>query len=243
MHLLRRAALAAIAAAALVPATALAITNGVPDGFGHPAVGLLVSGPAQTPVCSGTLVAPTVFLTAGHCIDGADVSSFAVRFDTATVPATGAAVEPGFGKNMADLRDLAVVTLAAQPAGIQPAVLAPAGSLDAVAKGTSLTVVGYGYYDRVTGGGPPQFLYDGVRRVATAPVMNVDAAWARVLSNANATGQGGVCFGDSGGPWYLGGGIVAITSGGDSACAGMSRAYRVDTPSARAFLAQFGVGS
>jgi hypothetical protein len=226
-----------------VPATALAITNGTPDGSAHPAVGLLVSGPAETPVCSGTLVAPTVFLTAGHCVANEDASALAVRFDSGTVPATGAAVEPGFGKDMADLHDVAVVTLARQPAGIAPAALAPVGSLDTVATGTALTAVGFGYYDRVTGGGQPRFLYDGVRRFATAPVMNVENAWVRVLSNANATGQGGVCFGDSGGPWYLGGAIAAITSGGDSACSGMSRAYRVDTPSARAFLAQFGVGS
>jgi hypothetical protein len=51
-----------------------AITNGVPDGQGHPYVGLLVFDSAPgTPGwrCSGALITPTVVLTAGHCTDGA----------------------------------------------------------------------------------------------------------------------------------------------------------------------------
>jgi hypothetical protein len=49
----------------------------------------------------------------------------------------------------------------------------------------------------------------------------------------------GVCFGDSGGPRFEGGTLVAVTSSGDAACAGMSTGYRVDTPDARAFLERF----
>lgn len=236
---LRRAALAAALVLGVMPASALAVTNGTPDGAAHPAVGLLVAGPGLTPVCSGTLVRPTVFLTAGHCVAGGEGVSFAVRFDTGVVPATGFVLAPGYGHDNADPHDLAVVLLEMQPDGIAPVPVASAGSLDRSLKFTSLTTVGFGYYDRVTGNGPPRFLYDGVRRQATAPLLALENAWAKVLSNAHATGQGGVCFGDSGGPWLLDGSIVAITSGGDMACAGMSDAYRVDTPAAQSFLAQF----
>jgi hypothetical protein len=61
-------------AVALTPASA--ITNGRPDGEDHPYVGLIVSFDRQdnVKVCSGSLIASNVVLTAGHCVDGMDVS-------------------------------------------------------------------------------------------------------------------------------------------------------------------------
>jgi Trypsin len=59
-----------IAALALT-APAGAITYGAPDGNGHPEVGALLAPQAYSDgtweTCSGTLISPTVFLTAAHC--------------------------------------------------------------------------------------------------------------------------------------------------------------------------------
>jgi hypothetical protein len=53
---------------------AAAITGGELDGEAHPNVGLMIADIDGEPAwrCSGTLIAPDVFLTAGHCTgDGA----------------------------------------------------------------------------------------------------------------------------------------------------------------------------
>jgi hypothetical protein len=74
MHARKRlAAFAAVGLTMLAGASAaLAITNGQPDGTNHPYVGLMVAQDASgTPLwrCSGSLLSPTLFLTAAHCTE------------------------------------------------------------------------------------------------------------------------------------------------------------------------------
>ena len=84
-----RRGLTALAAAAMVATTAvpaIAITGGEPDEGRHPNVGLLVfySDDGDTNArfrCSGTLVAPTVVLTAAHCTQGTEGLTL-ITFDT-----------------------------------------------------------------------------------------------------------------------------------------------------------------
>ena len=96
----------AVAVAAMLTLTtgAGAITYGVPDGNGHPEVGALLAQQAFSDgtweECSGTLISPTVFLTAAHCDEG--VSRVAVTFDSSYVYPTGTTywgtwyADPGF---------------------------------------------------------------------------------------------------------------------------------------------------
>ncbi len=224
--------------ALVVPTSATAVTSGESDGNGHPNVGALVAdlpGSGLTVLCSGTLIAPTVFLTAGHCTDGLTAPVYVTFGSTldkdswTLIPGTPETA-PGFGHDRSDPRDLGVVMLDNAPAGIAPAQLASADSAGSL-KGGTVTNVGYGYYERQTGGGQPRFLYDGVRRASTSTVKSVTSSLIRTGS--------GVCYGDSGGPRFAGQLLVAVTSSGDAACAGMSTGYRIDTPAARAFLGGF----
>src|SRR5262245_35062055 len=95
----KRLTLAAIAAATaltLSASPAQAITHGVPDGNDHPYVGLVVFFNAHglpSHRCSGTMISPTVFLTAGHC--AGDVASAKIWL----TPDVTAPVEPGFPDN------------------------------------------------------------------------------------------------------------------------------------------------
>jgi hypothetical protein len=76
-YLMRRSFIAGIAVGLGVLAfssIAGAITYGSPDGNGHPEVGALLAPVAYSDgtwaTCSGTLISPTVFLTAAHIYGG-----------------------------------------------------------------------------------------------------------------------------------------------------------------------------
>jgi len=139
-----------------------------------------------------------------------------------------------------DPHDLAVVVFDKPVKGIKPTRLPAAGSLDGLTAGQRFTSVGYGAYLVTNGPGGHQFLYDDVRGVATGSLDAVNPAWLRISMN-EATGDGGTCYGDSGGPNFLGTTdvVAATTITGDAICRATNVTYRLDTPAARAFLGQF----
>ena len=72
---MKRTIFSLILALALIVGTfgvAFAVTDGELDGDGHPFVGLMIAQDADgNPLwrCSGTLLSPTLYLTAGHCTE------------------------------------------------------------------------------------------------------------------------------------------------------------------------------
>jgi V8-like Glu-specific endopeptidase len=240
-------AAAALAAALVFAGVAVAITNGGPDGDGHPSVGALLAPHAFSDgtweECSGTLISPTVFLTAAHCDLGLD--RVAVTFDSSYNSSTGHAywgtwhADPLFNQKQGDPHDVAVVVLD-KPLKVAVSRLPELGQLDSLKVGDPITSVGYGAQSVTMGAAGATFHYADIRYVATGSVNALNASWIRASMNP-ATGDGGTCYGDSGGPNFLGDtNIVAGTTiTGDFVCRATNVDYRMDTPSARSFLKDY----
>jgi len=232
-----------------VAAPAEAITNGGADGNQHPNVGGLVAPTAYSDgtwvYCSGTLISPTVFLTAAHCNEGGDGRvrvTFSTAYQDGDVTYAGTFHgDPLYDNAQSDPHDIAVVVLdTAVKKTITPATLPAAGSLSKLSSAQTFTSVGYGAYEVTNQPGGHQYLYNDVRMVGTGTLNATNPAWLRISMNP-ATGNGGTCYGDSGGPNFLGasGTVAAITITGDAICRSTNVDYRLDTASARSFLQQY----
>jgi V8-like Glu-specific endopeptidase len=239
-----------------VASMAQAITFGQPDGNAHPNVGAMI---VQEPdgflylYCSGTLIAPDVFLTAAHCTAAAaahDAVAVFVTFDpvldeSATLYPGTYYLNPNYGHDRYDENDVAVIILNEPIEDITPAVLPPAGLLTDMKKakelkGQQFVTVGYGTLRDDKTGGPHALDGYGERYYAEQTFQALKPYWLQISMNPS-TGSGGTCYGDSGGPHFLGDSdmVVSITVTGDAWCRATDVTYRMDTDSAHEYLSEF----
>jgi hypothetical protein len=266
---MRKLLVAAVAVAAMLVAAAPAgaITFGQLDGNTHRNVGALFADydpdvPGPDLLCSGTLISPTVFLTASHCTVflpsvGVQPGDVFVSFDPKPSTDEGAFIpgsqrldgtyhtHPQYGTG-GDPHDIAVVTLDRPYTGAAPAQLPALNELERKSLvGRRFTAVGYGSVREIKQTGPNALFFEGARRFVEQSFNTLTKVWLKLSMNPS-TGSGGTCYGDSGGPHFIGTGastypgkVVSITITGDTACRSTDVTYRIDTASARTFLDDF----
>ncbi len=240
----------------LLAPSANAITDGQVDtGNRYPFVGLLAFYDAQGEYvhrCTGTLLSPTVVLTAAHCTDG---MALVYAYFQITVPddfrenPTGIRgtpfTHPDFNLNTLN-NDVGIVVLD-QPVNLDGGypTVASEGFLTEL-KATheiqddTFVAVGYGVQ---TSFPPPTQIVDLLRRFSESPYGGLTQNNLHLQQNPNSTEGGGTCFGDSGGPhfWQDTLIIVSVTSWGDAICRSNDMTQRLDIESVQDFLAEFGI--
>lgn len=239
------------------------------DGNGHPWVVLLLMEIDGKPAyrCSGTLLSPTVLLTAGHCTSNYPDKPFSgMRVFTESdvdnganngtnnypyagpnsVAATEWHAHPLYATAPFTYHDVGVVILAEPIILDQYGTLPEQDQLDTLKtrrglQETTFTAVGYGL-QRIN----PVFVESArVRMVAYPRLIQINTPgftgdFSLLLSNNHSTG--GTCFGDSGGPNFLGDTniIAGVTSFGiNGNCAGTGGVFRIDRQDVLEFIQNY----
>jgi secreted trypsin-like serine protease len=173
----------------------------VPPGKWPDAVAVL----AADAMCTGTLIAPDVVLTAGHCIETHPVEVILGSVDLAKPGGMHIAVKKAIAyPSWAQSFDVGVLVLD-HAAAVKPRAIASACTASGLVAGAKVRVVGFGL-TRKDGTGDNTRLHQALLPVDDAECTHDDSCESAIAPGGEfIAGGGGVdaCFGDSGGPIYI----------------------------------------
>lgn len=211
-----------------------AIINGQPDGSRHSYVGMVYNDEA---LCSGTLISPTAFLTAGHCTTSLRQggSQVYVTFESqADFDPQGAYRGTPLTHPSYPAVDVGVVVLERPVTNVGYGRLPAAGLVHTFQVGQPLTAVGYGQRGLFPAGFLLRPEASRIRYVGTLEFLGIyQGQYIRVSGGGLRSNQAGACYGDSGGPLFPRFDqttVVGVISRGSPVCAGQSLAQRIDLP-------------
>lgn len=256
---------AAMVAALTVAGSASPLIGGTPTGTSQHtnvgAFGVVLNG-TFLEVCTGTVIAPNVVLTAGHCtvffeqLETRPTNPLDIVFTLDPSPSAASTffnavdffTHPDFvnelrGNSKCGLvgqctTDVGLAELAT-PTTVIPAQLVPEDYVDTLDLKTQLfTIVGYGrqgFANANTPIGPD----GGTRKSGTfEAIPGQDVTRERFLKLTGVHFDTGTCFGDSGGPVFANGRVIAVVSFGQSlVCASVGYYTRIDTESVSSWIA------
>jgi len=246
-----------------------AVTDGELDGENHPNVVLLLMEVGREPMyrCSATLLSPTVVLTAGHCTSNypdepysgmrvfteSDVQNGNNNYPYAgpnSVEAASWAAHPLYETAPFYFHDVGVVILSKPIKLKEYGILPEVNQLDVYKterglQDVTFTSVGYGRQESFPDAAAWKMNNVKIRMVAYPNLIQINTPgftgdFSLLLSNNAHTG--GTCFGDSGGPNFLGSSniVAGITSFGmNSTCGGTGGVFRTDRQDVLDFIYSF----
>lgn len=157
-------------------------------------------------LCSGTLIAPDVVLTAGHCVDAGPLEVILDNVDLSRSGGERIRVARSMAYPDWENRYDAGVLVLERPAKTKPRkVAARCTAREELVSGGSVTVVGFGL-TTASGTGDNTRLHQGTMAVTDASCTQDPSCQASIAPNGEfvAGGRGvDACFGDSGGPVFV----------------------------------------